>query len=378
MFQRLGRLMVIFYLNDEAQAIAGLMQARGWDEDRAAREVLGIGYEDLGVGVGKAWHFPDTILASMRPLPARPGRRPQSEEERLHVLAGLANSLADAVRTAPARERTARLVSIVERFGAATGVTEKTLAAAVEAATARFVKESQVMGFSQGKSPFLENARHWDTAARAPDPAVPPGDELDATTLIERTQLLGEAPAQPAAPQPAQVTDNRQSLLAAGVQDISNTLVGDCALNDVLRIVLETIYRGIGFTRVLLFLLDPGSNVLRCRFGFGADADALVRRGVSVPLAGARDVFSAALVQGADVCIEDVESEKVKAYVPDWYRKAIRARGMVLLPIVSSKRTVGLIYGDADSPEILRFRPEELNLLKTLRNQALLAMRQRG
>jgi GAF domain-containing protein len=137
-------------------------------------------------------------------------------------------------------------------------------------------------------------------------------------------------------------------------------------------------YRGIGFARVLLFLLDPGSKSLRCRLGFGADAEALVRRGVSMPLERGRDIFGAALMQGADVCIEDLDSEKVKAYVPEWYRKAIRARGMVLLPIVSGKRTVGLIYADAETPAVLRFLPEELNLLKTLRNQALLAMRQRG
>ena len=47
----------------------------------------------------------------------------------------------------------------------------------------------------------------------------------------------------------------------------------------------------------------------------------------------------------------------------------------MLLPIVSAKRAVGLIYADAQSSDRLSFRPEELALLKTLRNQAVLAMR---
>src|SRR4051812_37840375 len=66
MFHRLGKLLVTFYLHEEAQAIAALMQARGWDEERAARDVLGIGYHELGTGVGRAWNLPDTIVASMR------------------------------------------------------------------------------------------------------------------------------------------------------------------------------------------------------------------------------------------------------------------------------------------------------------------------
>jgi hypothetical protein len=39
---------------------------------------------------------------------------------------------------------------------------------------------------------------------------------------------------------------------------------------------------------------------------------------------------------------------------------------------------VGLFYGDCDQAGALRFDPAELNLLKTLRNQAVLAMRQRA
>jgi hypothetical protein len=54
----------------------------------------------------------------------------------------------------------------------------------------------------------------------------------------------------------------------------------------------------------------------------------------------------------------------------------IGAPGVVLLPIVDRKRTVGLIYADSNSPATLHLSGEELGLLKALRNQAVLAMRQ--
>ena len=40
---------------------------------------------------------------------------------------------------------------------------------------------------------------------------------------------------------------NAESVLTSGIQDISNSLVDDFSLNDILRIILETMYRAIGF-----------------------------------------------------------------------------------------------------------------------------------
>jgi len=136
-------------------------------------------------------------------------------------------------------------------------------------------------------------------------------------------------------------------------------------------------YRAIGFKRVLLFVLDPARKCLRCRIAFGDDGEAVQRKGLELPLRGARDVFAAATAQGADVLIEDLEAPKIQPYVPEWYRKELGARALVLLPVVNNKNTVGLFYGDADAGETLRFSAEELNLLKTLRNQAVLAIRQK-
>jgi hypothetical protein len=170
----------------------------------------------------------------------------------------------------------------------------------------------------------------------------------------------------------------RQNMLTAGIQDITNTLAGEYQLNDVLRIILETMYRAIGFTRVMFCTRDPKTNTLKGRFGFGAGADAIVKAGFQVPLAVSKDVFYAAISKSADICIEDRESEKIRAYIPEWYRQAVGARGFVIFPVMVNKKPVALIYADGDTPAKLRFGEGELNLLKTLRNQAILAIRQKS
>ncbi|HYL19431.1 MAG TPA: GAF domain-containing protein, partial [Burkholderiales bacterium] len=163
--------------------------------------------------------------------------------------------------------------------------------------------------------------------------------------------------------------------LTAGIQDITNTLVGNYELNDLLRIILETMYRGMGFTRVLLCIRDPAAKALRGRYGFGLDVDQIIRRGFSVPLTPARDAFYASISQGADVCIEDVNAEAIRDHIPAWYRKLVPARSLVLFPILINKKAVGLFYADSDNAKGIRFETSELSLLKTLRNQAVLAIK---
>jgi hypothetical protein len=222
---------------------------------------------------------------------------------------------------------------------------------------------------------------------------APAGSELVATLTAacqahKREESIGGAPP-PAtggdqdAPQAGPETANapshaeRSAILNAGIQDITNSLVGDCELNDILRMILETMYRGIGFTRVLLCVRDPASNSLRARFGFGADVDRIVQRGFQVPLAPSADAFHAAITSGTDVLIEDIDAERIRDHIPQWYRKLVPARSLALFPLLVKSKPVGLFYGDSDRGT-LGFDPAELNLLKTLRNQAVLAIRQRG
>jgi len=403
MFRRLGKLLATFYLYDEAQIVERNLPSRGGDEERASREVLGVSYEELGVGVAKAWNLPDDIIDSMRLITSPLKKCPGPHNEKLRMVAGLANELADVIQEADDSTRKERLTALVARYGPATGITERVLTAAVQECSDALMRDADALGRGVSRNGFLQKARAWRSG---PDRAVgiaaagaqptPPASSAglavkgaNAETLPAAAQAIAETqrlvadsslashPEGPASETsgPAE-PGRRQAALAAGVQDITNTLVGEHTLNDVLRIILETMYRAIGFDRVLLFTLDARQQSLRCRFGFGTDAEQIVHKAVSIPLDGVRDLFYAAAVMGADLCIQDVESDKVKPHVPAWYRTSIGARGMVLLPIVDRKRTVGLIYADSNSPATLHFSSEELGLLKTLRNQAVLALRQ--
>ncbi len=382
MFHRLGKLLATFYLHEEALAVARAMQTHGWDEDRASRQVLGLSYDDLGVGVAKAWNLPDDLRTSMRTV-ASPGPvRPTREPERLRLLAGLTNELSDIIRAGDESARPRDVRTLLERYGPATGIDERTLNAAIEGATTILMRDAETLGHGVARSGFAKRAHDWNTTTARGHPGAAAEADADTMRRIALTQHLSADAALDSAtaegPDALATPGKRQALLAAGIQDITNSLVSEQPLQDILRIILETMYRAIGFDRVLLFILDAPRQALRCRYGFGPGAEAFVKQKLSLPLHGNRDLFYAATVMGVDLCVTDLDAEKVRAHVPDWYRRDLGARGLVLLPIAQNKRTVGLIYGDSASAATLHFSAEELGLLKTLRNQAVLAMRQAG
>jgi hypothetical protein len=371
MFHRLGRLLVRFFLREEHEAIERLAAARGLDEARAAREVLGVGYEDVGMGVARHWNFPDTIVGSMAPVTEDVTSRAAFQNDRLRVIASMSSELCDTARSASPKERAAGLDSLARKYGKGIGASDAMVRDIVKASFDVLARESVVIGGAQMVAPVLAHAKEWKSKEDEPT--------LIASTTDEVTRTVVNAARVPDATEATNpVAAERAAVLSAGVQDITNILAGDFQLNDVLRVILETMFRAVGFQRVLLCVRDPKSNALRARVGLGKGADDIIRAGFGIPLQGSPDVFFAAISNGADLCIEDIDADNIRAHVPAWYRKAIPARGLVLFPLALKGRTVGLIYADTDRLGMLKFKTEELNLLRTLRNQAVLALKQVG
>jgi serine/threonine protein kinase len=380
MFHGLGRMLAVFYLPEEAAEIRLRTQSRGENEAAAASEVLGITYAELGIAVARYWNFPDCIIGSMSPVAEPPAAKPAAEPERERLLAAFATELSAGLSAAP-QDMPRTLATLAARYEGALGVGREQLTHLVQGAAETFMKESRALnlpplaGSLLGSLQALQPGRA--RAAAAPSADTPAN--LDATLpvpVIEQTVIEAECPSA-AAEAPAGQAVNRHAVLTAGVQDITQTLSGEYNLNDVLRIILETMYRAMGFQHVLLLVREPREAVMRSRSGIGEGMEKLVSRGYSIAIEKSRDVFYAAVGHAADILVEDIDAPSIKEHVPAWYRKAFNARGFLLFPINVNGKVVALIYADATESAKLRFAPEDLALLKTLRSQAVLAIRLR-
>lgn len=88
------------------------------------------------------------------------------------------------------------------------------------------------------------------------------------------------------------------------------------------------------------------------------------------------DVFHVALQKNIDVFITDTGDARLVTRIPDWYRKAFSAGAFLLFPIIVKDKPFGMIYADAARANSVMIQEDEIKLLRTLRNQAVLAVRQ--
>lgn len=375
LFHSLGQLLAQYYFPEEVFEIRKVMLQRSCSEEKAAEQVLGLTLAELGIGIAKYWGFPAPIIGSMRPLPAGVIKKPATHDEILRVLAGFANELCDSMASAPKEDRTKILQAVNRRFSAAMPFTDNQLQGLLEESFSEMTELAAVLHVNLKQSPFAKQVRLWVKGSE--DAATVPtiSDGMAATVLSDST-LVGDYDALggPIASSSG-IPEDAQSTLAAGIQDISNSLVDDFSLNDILRIILETMYRAMGFQRVLLCLKDPKTGSMVGRFGFGIDTTELAKK-FRFSLKYAPDVFHLAVEKGLDIIITDIDDPKIADKVPEWFRTSITAKTFVLFPLTIKGNPVALIYCDRDIAGSIVIPQKELTLLKTLRNQAMLAIKQ--
>ena len=361
MFQNLGRLLVEFYFPDEAR------QIRARQEPHSAQRVLGISFEALGLGVAKAWGLPDALQSAMRvpegPAPARA----VGGAERHRWLGRLAGEVTDTLLREEPHRVPAMLDALAQRHQRALGLDGKQLQAAAEKARAKLAQLAQAMNIVIGaKSPAHR-------LIATPESDTGPDSLAEYTLKPSHDAPLDEVKA-PAI--------NVAELLANGVQDITNHMVADgFKLNEVLRMILETMYRALGFRRIVFCLRDPKTETLSGRFGLGegaAEVAAVMKVLLRQPAASSPDLFTAVCLKGADMLISDATLPAIAPRLPRWFSQHIAAPSFLLLPLMMKGAPFALIYADQARPGGIVLGQKELALLRTLRNQGVMAFRQAG
>ena len=383
MFHNLGRLLTEYYFPEEAQSIREQLQSAAARPDMAApsvdavaTRVLGIGFEQLGLGVARSWGLPDTLQRCMRkPTGDPPTRALERGAERLSWMASAANEIAEVVLRIEPEQAIARIDAIGERYGKALGISLKDLQAAVVLARGKLAQLAPAMGL---QLPAVTAQR---LVVKPAEPAVAKeaGDSLSPYELHATIPLNGQGPGPVSEPATMVLSPERiAQVLAAGIQDITNTMAGEqFRLNEVLRMILETMYRAMGFQRVVFCLRDPKSEALLGRFGLGAQAEVLSRVfRIELKRTATPDLLAAVCIKNVDTLIADARAPHIAQRLPAWYVKDVNAASFLLLPMVMKGSPFALIYGDKAEPGALALSERELALLRTLRNQAVMAFRQ--
>ncbi len=366
MFHKLGKLLVTFYFFEESQQIAQLVE-QGETETQASFQVLGISYDDLGAGVTRSWNFPDRLQIGMQKISGERVKKPRDELDHLIVTVNMANELCQIAARTATEDKQQALNQLVQRYQETGNISEQQLSKALEQGLEEIHLRAGALNLQTSQSPLIKTVTQWSGYEEEPEPETAKDQSMSGITPIDD---VAEHNAEEIA------KHDPEAILSDGIQDVTNTLVSEYNLNDILQMVLETMYRGMQFKHVVAFVRDAKTDTMRARFGFGAGIDQVLPK-LHFPLKFEPDVFHVAIEKGVDIVIEDVSAENIASKIPDWFHDVMKAECFMLLPIMINQKAIGIIYADMQQANTLQVTPRQLSLLRTLRNQTVLAIRQK-
>jgi HD-like signal output (HDOD) protein len=367
LFHNLGRMLVAMYLPDELTIINA---SNPDDHDAAVQSVLGQSFTSLGIAVSEGLKLPAKLSDSMARISGSQSHQSMTATEKLACVATLANSITDAL-AAPtdARAKRAAIERLIRSYGSHFAALDGRVDALIAAAVAELKEHSATFRLDVPGSAFIHGLSEWRI-----DSMVAKGGD-DGGAAASSSGRLIEVPDSDLA-----ADDVPETVLTHGLHEITSLLVTEFTLDDILRVILETIYRalGVGRTRTFFLLKDPSAAVARFRFGLGQSA-ADLRAWTDVSLSGVDDLFSLAMRQHKDIVIKNVSAPGVRGLLPEWYRQQIvPGHYLVLLPLVVEQRALGFFFIDGDESNVRLLTPALINYLKVMRGQAVVAIRQKS
>ena len=314
MLHSLGRMMVAFYLPEFWQAMQAL-SARDMSETQAAQSVLGLKLDAVGRLVAQQWGLPTALIDSLQDVDPQVIGEPLTHADWLAAVSTLSARCSDVVHSTDndSADVTRMIEELANDYSLMLGLEPCQLSHAVETAT---------------------------TVAEAEEVFAKPRSEGRLQSSASRKQ---NTPVVRQAGKP----DDAAQLLAKGIADMRSA-VETASTAQLLTMALETVFKGLGFSRTIAFLRNPDQARYVARLIFGDGLQDIASR-LAFGDAYQPDVFHAALANDKMIFIENAQDPTFSSKLPRWWRDALpTAKSFVLLPISINRHPIGLLYGDWD------------------------------
>ncbi len=353
LFKNLGRLLVASHEHASLGQIDMLVGAGKHSPVEASVQVLGCSYDELTEAVLTEWNIPETIINALSAVPVGRQRVAGNRQEWMRQVASFSAEASQLVSRDDA-EVEADEQKLLARFGAALNLDTE--------------KMRELFTSVAGEMRVLTDSFKLDGAdiKVASTESVMP-DVLLMMTMGADNKTEGF--------HPSGKPVNARDLLLAGVQDmIQMRALGRSKVNELILVVLETLYRSMGFRFATMCLKDTKSGQFRARVALGEGHASRQERFV-FQMTSERDLFHLSMENNTDLMISDASSEKIRDLLPAWHRALLPdARSFIVLPLVVQKVQLGLFYADRVLPAPEGMPPDETALIKALKNQILAAL----
>ncbi len=313
MFRNLGEVLVAGYLPREYAKIICKMEEERKPAIPASFEVLEFTFEDLGEAMARHWGMPEAVVSCMR------ATGPVGTTE-LGSIVACAHDLTMAVYRRGKDEPEGGVGDVVVRYARALSLTHADLTAVIRAAHA---ETREILSSAKVSLDDLRLRHQRDAAIRAlggvpgaPTPLASPAIDSDVLSGMRR-QLVEES---------------RRAADPASGED----------LNRVILTMLEAIYRGGPFDRVVFCVMAPDGRSVKARFGLGTAVESLLET-FSYELSPRAGPVAVSLLrrQASFVPVErDFNDQELK------FAQSLGAGSFGILPVVVAGRLLGCVYCD--------------------------------
>ena len=334
MLHTLGRMMMTFYMPERWQELQRLADQDGRGVDDIAPETLGLSMEEIGHAAALHWGLPASLIKGMRKLAPPDDGAEVSASDWIAGLSTMSAMCAESLwHDDPAGDDV--VAELTESYSAMLGVAPANLMHAIE--------QAKVV------------AAHDLTIAPLSRPA-----ERRAKALAKTRQRAAG-----------------NKILLSGLADMRDML-DTASPGQMVQIALETVYKGLDFSRAVAFVRNRKEGHYAAKICFGEGTRNLLAA-MTFDDAYEPNVFHAALNSDRVIFIENARDAKFAAKLPLWWKSSLaEARSFVILPLSANGQPAGFLYGDwDDSFPPIQLSQTEFSLLNDLRTLVVRAVERR-
>lgn len=367
LFKNMGRILVASFdhqLYDQIQSQAHLTApAMASSENDPSMRLLGCSFERLGAQVLHDWKIPDTIIHATQSVSGEQ-KKGKSQADWLRQVSSFAASIALHLVT-PNKNQTEESImrecaSLLQQYGAALDINKTQLAHILKQVNQEIKQLAISLDVPINDDSKTPNAEHQASDDFCKEFGLAP---------IETHQL------QAGARHPSGKPLNARELLLAGIQDATQMLSSpQLKLNDLLLLIVETLYGAMGFRFATACLRDAQSGKYLARLSVGENYQER-QRNFQMPVTGEDNIFLLAMQNNVDLMIADAHNPKIQNMLPAWHKTHHSdCRSFIVLPLIIDKKNLGFFYADRARTAEEGVPSDETALIKTLKGQLLSAM----
>ncbi len=350
LLHHLGKIITCIYMPDIYKDIEAKVAGGAGLEETTRHHLDGLTYSELGVEVAKFWNMSEKIISSMEVNPSRPTNN-DDDEGFLQNIASFSNDFTDCVCMG------GDLDKVFKKFTKILGVNLESSMEMLDKSVDASEEISDSIRYGLSKLNVRGSIEKIDKHGAG---------SIRIKKVKEESEDVGDDSSEVLEPLPS-----TKKTVNDFVREMTETLMADTIKLDELYVnLLEALYRGVGFDRVVMAILSIESSKISVvgRYGLG-DIDPAGVAGFDHPMSNKDMAIPRCLRAGKDMAIPP---GTIGAF-PKNFQYLVKDRMVYLFPVCIDKKPIALIYLDRKKGR-LKLSEEEVKNTRLFRDFAVLAI----